>query len=418
MKAIVGAGGYASRFYPYSNSMHKSMVKVMGKPILQYCLEGLKEAGIREIILRVSLDGVIKKYFGNGSKFGLSIKYIEQKEALGMGDILLKSQKFLDGDFIFINANHVNSKDLVLELIKKRNKNAQGAILVRERKDPWNYGIIEIKKGKFVRIVEKPQKGKEPSKLALVGVMLLPLSIIDVIKKVEMYEFNFEEKVLSEFAKESFIDVIKTEHETTTLKYAWDLLDLKNTLMKDLRGRVHTSVKLGKGVHIDDDVVVEEGSEIFEGAKIKGPCYIGKNVRVGTNALVRSGADLEEGVSIGAFTEIKNSILMDKTSVHSGFIGDSIVGSGCKIGSGFTTANRRIDRSSISVQINDKKVDTGLTSLGVIVGNNAKIGIKVSTMPGVVIGNDCLIGPSTNVFKNIPDGTTYYTKFQEIVEKK
>ncbi|MEX2007181.1 MAG: hypothetical protein WD992_00195, partial [Candidatus Levyibacteriota bacterium] len=135
-------------------------------------------------------------------------------------------------------------------------------------------------------------------------------------------------------------------------------------------------------------------------------------------SLIRDGSDLEEKVSVGAFTEIKNSLIMEGTSIHSGFIGDSIIGQHCKIGSGFTTANRKIDRGSIGVTVRGAKVDTGLTSFGVIMGNAVVIGVKVTTMPGVIIGNNSTIGPSTSVFKNVPDDVKYYTKFQETVEKK
>jgi bifunctional UDP-N-acetylglucosamine pyrophosphorylase/glucosamine-1-phosphate N-acetyltransferase len=126
---------------------------------------------------------------------------------------------------------------------------------------------------------------------------------------------------------------------------------------------------------------------------------------------------LEEGVSVGAFTEIKNSIMGSNTTIHSGFVGDSVIGQDCKIGSGFTTANTKINRGNIETEVKGSKVDTGVSRFGVIIGHNVKIGIKVSTMPGVIIGNNSLIGPSTSVFKNVPSDSKYYTKFQEIVEK-
>ncbi len=418
MKAIVLSGGYSGRFYPYSKTAHKAMTRIMGKPILQYCLEGLRDAGIKDIIIRVSLDGVIKNYFGGGASFGLSISYIEQKEPLGMGDVLLKAEKFIDGNFVLIGGNHVNSKELAGDLLKARKKDSKGAILVKQRENPWNYGIVEIKNGKLVRVIEKPKKGEESSKLGLVSAFLLPKEIIGFIKKVEMSEFNFEEKVLSEYAKQNPLDVVETQNEIATLKYPWDLLAVKNMLMKDIVGKIDKRAKISKSAEIDDNVVIEKGAKILDGAKIKGPSYIGKNVYVGTNVLVRNGSDLEEGVSVGAFTEIKNSILMQNTSIHSGFVGDSIIGQNCKIGSGFTTANRRIDRKPIETIVKGQKVDTGLTSFGVIVGNGAKIGIKVSTMPGVIIGNNATIGPSTSVFRNVDDDVIFYSKFQEIVEKK
>ncbi|MBI2195827.1 MAG: NTP transferase domain-containing protein [Candidatus Levybacteria bacterium] len=417
MQAVVLAGGYSSRFYPYSQLGHKTMVKIMGKPILEYTLEGLKEAGIKDVIIRVSEDGIIKSYFGNGSKLGISIRYIEQKEALGMGEVLLNAEKFLTGNFILIGGNHVNCKELTRELISSKKSKSKGVVLVKERENPWDYGVVEIKDGKLVRIIEKPKKGEEPSRLGLVSAFLLPKEIIGVVKKAKVYEFNLEEKVLVEYAKENALDVVVTANDIGTLKYPWDLLALKDMLMKNMKGRVDKGAKVSENAEIDSDVIVEMGAEIMEGAKIKGPSYIGKGVKIGTNALVRNGADLEENVSIGAFAEVRNSILMEGAMIHSGFVGDSIIGRNCKIGSGFTTANKKIDRGNIEVLVKGEKVDTRLTRLGTIVGNGVKIGIRVSTMPGVVIGNNAVIGPSTSVFKNVPDDSKFYTKFAEIVEK-
>lgn len=418
MQAVVLAGGYSSRFYPYSKTAHKTMVKIMGKPILQYCLEGLKEDGIKDIIIRVSEDGIVKQYFGNGSKFGLSIKYIEQKEALGMGEVLLSAEKFLDGDFILIGGNHVNSKDLVRKLLNSKSVESKGVVLVKKRENPWEYGVVEIKNGKLVRIVEKPKKGQEPSKLGLVSAFLLPLDIVDILRKIRASEYNFEEVALTEYAKDNPLSIAETKSEIATLKYPWDLLTLKNLLLKNIKGRIDKSAKISKSAEIDSNVVVESGAEVFDGTKIKGPCYIGKNVKIGTNALIRNGVDLEENVSVGAFTEIKNSILMEGTSIHSGFVGDSIIGKNCKVGSGFVSANKKLDRLNVEVSVRDSKVNTGLASLGAIVGHGVKIGIKVSTMPGVIIGNNTIIGPSTTVMQNVPENSKYYTKFQEIVEKK
>lgn len=418
MQAVVLAGGDSSRFYPYSKKAHKTMVKIMGKPILQHTLEGLKDAGIKDVIIRVKDDSVIENYFGNGQKLGMTIRYISQKDALGMGEVLLNAEKFLEGDFIFIGGNHVNSKDLVKELVSNKSKDSRGVVLVKERENVWDYGVVEIKDGKLVKVVEKPQKGEEPSKLCLVSAFLLPKDIIDVVKNIKMSEYNFEQEALAEYAKNNTLDVIATKNEIATLKYPWDILSLKNLLMEGVEGLVSSGAKISKSAEIDDNVVIESGAQILEGVKIKGPAYIGKDVKVGTNSLIRSGADLEENVSVGAFTEVKNSLIMEGTSIHSGFVGDSIIGQNCKIGSGFTTANKKIDRSNIEVTVRGKKVDTGLRAFGAIIGNNVTLGIKVSIMPGVIVGNNSTIGPSTSVFKNVSDDVTYYAKFQEIIEKK
>ena len=194
------------------------MVSVLGKPILQHTLEGIKNAGIKDVIIRVSEDGIIKNYFKDGSSLGLNISYIEQKESLGMGDVLLKAENMLDDDFIFIAGNHVNSENIIKELNSDKDGH-DAVILVKERENTWNYGIAEVEDGKLVSVVEKPEKGKEPSNLGIVSAFLLPKEIIEYVKKEELSEFNFEEKVLSSFAKEHRVKVVETKNEILTLKY-------------------------------------------------------------------------------------------------------------------------------------------------------------------------------------------------------
>lgn len=418
LTAIVLAGGYSSRFYPYSSSGHKTMIKIMGKPILEYTLLGLKAAGIREIILRVSEDKVIKNYFGNGKKFGLKITYIAQKEALGMGEVLLNAKRYLKGDFILISANHVNSKELIEELVKSKKKSSKGVVLVKKRENPWDYGVAEIKNGKLIRIIEKPEKGKEPSKFCLVSAFLLPLDIIDVVAKLEMSEYNFEEEALSLYAKDNPLDVAVVSEETVTLKYPWDLLVTKNFLLERKEPSVSKRAEISKSAEILGKVIIEDGAKILEGAKIKGPCYIGKNVTIGTNTLIRDGACIEEECVIGAYMEIRNSLVMEQSTTHAGFIGDSVIGRGCKLGTGFNTANVRLDRETVKAVVRGQKIDTGLKHFGAVLGNGVKVGIRASTMPGVIIGNNVVIGASTMVLRNVDDDVTYYAKFSEIVEKK
>ncbi|MDP2702248.1 MAG: DapH/DapD/GlmU-related protein, partial [Candidatus Rokubacteria bacterium] len=181
---------------------------------------------------------------------------------------------------------------------------------------------------------------------------------------------------------------------------------------------ISKKAKISKDAQILGNVYIEEGVQILEKACIKGPCYIGKNSYIGNSAILRQETCVEDNVVIGAFSEIKNSIVMHGSKIHSGFVGDSIIGEDCRIGAQFCTANKRIDRGSVKTQIRDEKVDTGLKFLGAIVGNNVQIGIRSSTMPGIIIGSNTKIGPSTTVLNNVSENSKYYTKFQEVIEKK
>lgn len=415
MRAIILTAGQSSRFYPFGIKTHKTMIKIMGKPLLEYTLEGLEKIGIKDIVLIVRNDGEIESYFGNGHKMGLDIKYVVQKEPTGMGDALLLTREYTEEKFIFMGGNHVNSQNLIEELLDFAG-GSNKALLAKERENPWEYGVVVIKNGKLEEVVEKPSKENLPSKFCLASVYLLTSDFLQVLETIEPSHYSFEE-ALGKWAKETDIPVKVTDKEILTLKYPWDILNIKNYLFSSLKRDIDKTADISKDAQITGEVVISKNARIMDGVKIKGPAFIGENVVIGTNALIRDGSDIEKDVKIGAFMEVKNSLLGEKSTTHSGFIGDSVIGEGCKMGGDFSTANVRLDREPVSVTVKDKKIDTGKKHLGAFIGDSVKIGIKTTTMPGVCIGSGATIGASTTVLRNVASGSTYYTKFQEVVEK-
>lgn len=417
MQAVILAAGQSSRFYPFSNGVHKTMISLLGKPILAHTVEGIKNSGINELIMIVRGDGVIEDYFGTGGKFGVDVTYIVQEEPLGMGDALLKAGKHINGEFILLGGNHVNSAVLLKELINKKQKDVDGVVIVKKRINTWEYGVVSFDMDTVSSIVEKPKKGTEPSNYCLVSIYLLPLEFMITLKKTKNHHYNFEE-ALDVFARKRTVKVHITEQEIATLKYPWNILDVKNQMLRTNKKHIGKNATIAKSVEIMGNVWIEDGAQLLEGVRIKGPCYIGKNVYIGNNSLLRDGVDVEGGATIGAYTEVKNTLIMAKSKTHSGFIGDSVIGENCRIGAQFCTANVRLDRETVKTVVKNEKIDTGFKSLGVMMGENVRIGIKSSTMPGVVIGNNTVIGPSTVVHHNIPENVRYFTKFKEVVMEK
>ena len=110
MKAVILAGGIGKRLRPITESVPKALVEVNGKPILERIIESLKGNGITDFVVVVSyLKEKIIDYFGDGSKFGVSITYVTQPQQLGTADSLryagpeIKEEKFLAvyGDLFF-----------------------------------------------------------------------------------------------------------------------------------------------------------------------------------------------------------------------------------------------------------------------------------------------------------------------------
>jgi bifunctional UDP-N-acetylglucosamine pyrophosphorylase/glucosamine-1-phosphate N-acetyltransferase len=120
---------------------------------------------------------------------------------------------------------------------------------------------------------------------------------------------------------------------------------------------------------------------------------------------VRDGTILERGVQIERYCDLKNSVIGERTHIHSGFVGDSVIGKNCRIGAGFITANKRLDRSSIGATVKAKKVDSGRVSLGALIGDNVRIGVRVSTMPGAIVGSNSNIYPGAIVKRYFESGS-------------
>ena len=101
MKAVLLAAGAGERLQPITATRPKHLIKVGGKPILQFCLEAVKKAGIDEAIVVTHYMGeAIRGYFGDGAKLGLKITYVEQPKILGTGNAAGVAEPYLDGDFV------------------------------------------------------------------------------------------------------------------------------------------------------------------------------------------------------------------------------------------------------------------------------------------------------------------------------
>ena len=463
MQAIILAAGESSRFWPL-NSQHKSLLKIMGRPLIWYTIEGLRKAGIKEIIIiqgpKKDIERELAPRFflekGEGK-----IKYVIQKEPKGMGNAVWQAREFLKDRFLLLDVARVDIDEII-----KNNKFSRG--LVPEKKtilfgqktnNPELFGMLRLKgdpsagSGQVLEIVEKPKNGKEPSDIKAVGVYFLNPDFFEIYKKVKKHMYDFED-ALSMYMKKNDVRVImlnKSEKDTPSLKYPWHLFDIERYLMdKFLKSkidasagsasilsksrRIEKSAKLAKNVIIKGKVHIGKNAKIFENAVINGPCYIGDNCIIGNNALLREYVNVEDDCLLGTNLEITRTILQKNVHFHSGYCGDSIFDQGCRAGADIMTSNIRLDRGEIIAKqkIHPVKsreagispeaklfnrVNTGLKHLGAIVGRNTFFGTRVNIMPGILIGSNCQIGPNSLARENIKDRTIFYTKFEKVVKK-
>ena len=360
MKAVLLAAGAGERLQPITANRPKHLIKVGGKPILQFCLEAVKEAAIDEAIIVTHYMGeAIKSYFGDGKKVGLRITYVEQPKILGTGNASSVAEPYLDGDFVLIYGDLLFGQDAVKNVLSKFKSGKTAAVMgVVPVDHPENYGIIAQDSKKHVKsIIEKPADGKAPSNLANAGVYVFSQDVFDKIKRTKAsirgeWELTDAITMLAEEGK-TVIAAELSKDDWFDIGRPWDLLDANVWALKRMDHKVLGKVE--EGAHLIGPVSVAKSARIRSGAYIEGPVFIDEEADVGPNCFIRSGTSLGRKTRVGNGCEIKNSVIMDGTHVgHLSYVGDSIFGEDCNLGAGTIIANLRFDDKKIKMNKKQK----------------------------------------------------------------
>ena len=399
-QAVILAAGQSSRFTPFNTrSSHKSCFEVMGKPIITRTLESLRKIGVTEVIL-VHAPG--DSYFSSSSfttsVAGLQLTTHVQEQAEGMGSALLSVREQLHERFILLNPQQVNC-DQHLQLVDDSQENGveTGVILFSQATEqPEKYGMLQLEAGRVTGVIEKPRRDEKVSNQRLLGMYILTKKFIEHLETKPVSQYNFEE-ALSDFCTENTVLAIESQLPALSLKYAGDLFGVTEYLLTTTQNESdkHSSAEVHSTAVITGAVTIAAGAKIHEFAVLHGPCYIGRNVVVGSFCKVRPGTVLEEGVVLQNGVEVKHSLIGRDTHIHSGFVGDSILGENIRIGAHFVTANRRLDRKVIAVQIKGAPVSTQTAAFGAVIGDATKIGIQCGTNPGVIVPAGSTVYPGT-----------------------
>ena len=188
--------------------------------------------------------------------------------------------------------------------------------------------------------------------------------------------------------------------------YPWEALANINeyiaSFMKNGDMKINKA-EVGEFCSITGNYFIDEGTKRHANVVIQGPVLIGKNVEIQSGALIRPGTIIGDNCCVGHASEVKHSILQDKSKVASlAFVGDSILGKSTRIGSGVILANRRFDQENITVKMNGDLIDTNTDFYGSIIGDNSRLGANVATLPGTFVGPYTWILPTVQVRGFVP----------------
>ena len=333
MKGIILHGGHGTRLRPLTHTGPKQLLPIANKPMSQYGLESIRDAGITEIAIIIGGIGSkkVKEYYDDGRKFGVKISYIEQDEPKGIAHAIMLCKEFIGNEkFLTFLGDNILLDD-ISEYVKNFEKSdADASIVLCEVDNPTRFGIADVKEGVITKIVEKP---KNPSSnLAVIGVYLLKPKVFDVIKRLkpswrnELEITDTLQMMLEEKQKIIYNTVESNWKDTGTPE---DIIQANNIILNKMppifEGEKENKVKTSGNIIVGKNSILKDGCEVI------GPVIIGENCMIEKNCIIGPNTSIGNNSKISN-SNIQNSIIMTNCKIDfGGRIRDSIISNDSEI---------------------------------------------------------------------------------------
>ena len=327
MKGIILHGGHGTRLRPLTHTGPKQLLPIANKPMSQYCVESLVEAGIIEIIIIIGGIGSnkVQEYYGNGEKFGAKITYVNQESPRGIAHAINLCKEFIGNEkFVVFLGDNIIKKSILDYVSRFEQSSASASILLCEVSNPTQFGIADVKNGIIKKIMEKPKD--PPTNLAVTGIYLLTPTIFEIIDRLKPswrneYEITDALQMLLEENHEIIYDLITDYWKDTGTPH--DIIHANEVILNSMKPYFYG--KKEENVVTTGNIMIGEGTIIKKGSTIIGPVIIGKDCVIGPDAHVGPNISIGDNSKL-VRCNIRNSIIMSDCNIDGDFkIQNSII---------------------------------------------------------------------------------------------
>lgn len=208
MRGIILAGGSGTRLGPVTRAMNKHLIPIFDKPMIYYPLTTLILAGVTEVQFLSTPEAIpsFKKLLGNGSQWGISIKYCEQSTPSGIaGGLKIAANAIGDDEpLLVVLGDNIFFGQGLGRNISEIGSDNKCHIWTQNVRDPSSFGIAEIgPEGEILRLVEKPVENLGNS--AITGLYKFPAGVLAKLEELKASQRNEYEitDILEKYLKES-----------------------------------------------------------------------------------------------------------------------------------------------------------------------------------------------------------------------
>lgn len=352
MKAVILAGGEGTRLRPLTSNQPKPMMPLVNRPMLEHVVTLLARHGFDDIVVTVAyLGNHIRDYFGDGSDFGVRMRYATEEQPLGTaGSVRNAADELVEETFLVISGDVLTDIDLTAFVGAHRASGAVASIALKRVENPLDFGIVITRPdGSIDRFLEKPTWGEVFSDTINTGIYVLEPAVFEHIPRDAVVDFSGDVfpavlasggTIHGHVADGYWEDVGTTE---AYLRAHADVLDRK------------VDVEIA-GFTLGDGIWLGEGAEVDPEAKLVPPIVIGPNCRV------EAGAEVRAYSVVGTDVVVRGEAILERTVCH-----DHVY------------------------------IGRGVHSRGAVIGRSADLRPHARLEEGVVIGDECFVGENAVV---------------------
>ncbi|MEJ2519543.1 MAG: mannose-1-phosphate guanyltransferase [Desulfuromonadales bacterium] len=328
MKAVIMAGGFGTRIHPLTISQPKPMIPLANRPIMEHIITLLKGHGIADLVLLLyHQPEIIKKYFGDGSEFGVHITYVTPLEDFGTAGAVKAAERHLDERFLIISGDLLTDFDLSEVIRFHDSKQAKATITLTSVTDPLQFGVvITDKQDRITKFLEKPGWGEVFSDTINTGIYVLEPEVLKRIPEGENRDW----------AKDVFPAMLMAQEPLygCNMQGYWADIGNPEAYLEACRdicgGKVAVVIQepqsdAGEGFFISPEATVDDDAALSgmvilgDNTHVQGNARL-NNCTVGRNCLIEAGVVLEDvmlwdNVYIKHSSTIKNACLGHRVRV-------------------------------------------------------------------------------------------------------